>query len=409
MFGFLTALKGYLNPKVLVFLGLGIASQAPVNLIGGTLKYWFSQQGVDLTQIALFGLVLIPYAFKFLWAPLIDHVNLPCARYIGRKKAWGVMAQAGIMILLFLLSLSHPAQEQMKIFLICFAIAVCSSTQDIVIDALRIDTLEGNSLKESAAVYQLGARLGFLMAVAGMIFLSARVSWEMAYQISIAMVAVGFASLCFVREKKAQPTKISFYEYAIAPFRDLIKREHFLTLCVFIVLYKLCNGVLGPMAYPFYYQVGFTADDIALVSGTFGVFVTMAGIFVGGLLMVRYPYRPMLIWLGILEILTSVAFAVLAVQGPSLALFFVVILFDNLVGGIGGAVWVGFLSGLCSRTYSATQYAFLMALTMVPLSVIASGSGLLAKTVGWPAFFVITGLLMIPALIMLRIMNLKQL
>ncbi len=408
MAGILTALKGYLNPKVLVFLGLGLASQAPVNLIGGTLKYWFSQEGVDLAKIALFGLVLIPYAFKFLWAPLIDHINLPFARLIGRKKAWGLAAQIGIMVLLFLLSLSHPVEDQMRVFLLCFAIAVCSSTQDIVIDALRIDTLEGNTLKEGSAVYQLGARLGFLLAVAGMIFLSARVSWEAAYQISIGMIAVGVVSLCLVREKKAAVSRISFYDYAVAPFQDLIRRENFLTLCVFIVLYKLCNGMLGPMAYPFYYQVGFTADDIALVSGTFGVFVTMAGIFAGGLLMVRYPYRPMLIWLGILEILTSFSFAGLACVGSSLIGFFIVILFDNLVGGIGGAVWVGFLSGLCSRTYSATQYAFLIALTMVPLSVIASSSGWFAKTLGWPGFFVMTGFLMIPALIMLRFMKLKQ-
>ncbi len=408
MAGILTALKGYLNPKVLVFLGLGVASQAPVNLIGGTLKYWFSQEGVDLTKIALFGLVLIPYAFKFLWAPLIDHVNLPFARLIGRKKAWGLAAQVGIMVLLFLLSLSHPVEDQMRVFLLCFAIAVCSSTQDIVIDALRIDTLEGNTLKEGSAVYQLGARLGFLLAVAGMIFLSARVSWEAAYQISIGMIAVGVVSLCLVREKKAAVSRISFYDYAVAPFQNLIRRENFLTLCVFIVLYKLCNGMLGPMAYPFYYQVGFTADDIALVSGTFGVFVTMAGIFAGGLLMVRYPYRQMLIWLGILEILTSFSFAGLACIGPSLIGFFIVILFDNLVGGIGGAVWVGFLSGLCSRTYSATQYAFLMALTMVPLSVIASSSGWFAETLGWPGFFGMTGFLMIPALIMLRFMKLKQ-
>lgn len=405
---FSAGIKSYLNPKVLVFLGLGLASQAPVNLIGGTLKYWFSQEGVDLTRIALFGLVLLPYAFKFLWAPLIDQINLPLARILGRKKTWGFLTQIALAILLLLLSFSHPPTEQMRVFIICLAIAFCSSTQDIVIDALRIDTLSGNDLKTGSAVYQFGARLGFLMAVAGMIFLSARVSWQTAYQLSIILIGIGFLSLCLIHEKKAPSAHISFRRFAIEPFQDLIRREHFLTLCAFIVLYKMCNGVLGPMAYPFYHRIGFTADDIALVSGTFGVFVTMAGIFCGGLFMVRYPYRPMLLCLGLLEICTSVAFAVLACIGPSLPGFFIVILFDNLVGGIGGAVWVAFLSGMCSRTYSATQYAFLMALTMVPLSVIASTSGWFAEHLGWPGFFLMTGTLMIPALIMLRFMKLKH-
>ncbi len=404
-----TALKEYLNPKVILFLGLGLASQAPVNLIGGTLKYWFSQEGVDLTKIGLFGLVLLPYAFKFLWAPFIDQINLPFARIVGRKKVWGLLMQIALMMLLFLLSLSHPATEPTYVFVICMMIAFCSATQDIAVDALRIDTLDSDNIKRASAIYQLGARIGFLAAVAGMIFLSARVSWETAYQISIGLIVIGFISLCFVCEKKAEPTKISFREFALAPFLDLIRRERFLVLCTFIVLYKLCNGMLGPMAYPFYYQVGFTADEIALVSGTFGVFVTMAGIFCGGLLMMRYPYRPMLIVLGGLEILTSFSFAALAVIGPSLPAFFIVILFDNIVGGIGGAVWIAFLSGLCSKAYSATQYAFLMALTMLPLSVIASSSGWFAEKLGWPMFFVMTGALMVPALTMLQRVKLKQL
>lgn len=404
----LTGLKSYLNPKVLVFLGLGLASQAPVNLIGGTLKYWFSQEGINLTHIGLFGLVLLPYAFKFLWAPLIDQINLPFSHLLGRKKTWGLLAQIVLMELLLFLSFSNPATEQVRIFSICLAIAFCSSTQDIVIDALRIDTLSGDELKTGSAIYQFGARIGFLIAVAGMIFLSARISWQTAYQLSIALIGIGFISLCFIREKKAPPTHISFRRFAIEPFQDLIRREHFFTLCAFIVLYKMCNGVLGPMAYPFYHKIGFTADDIALVSGTFGVFVTMFGIFCGGLLMVKYPYRPMLFWLGILEIFTSISFAALAYVGPNIQGFFIVILFDNLVGGIGGAVWVAFLSGLCSRTYSATQYAFLIALTMLPISVIASSSGWFAEQLGWIGFFLMTGALMIPALIMLKTMKLKQ-
>ncbi len=397
----LTMMKGYLNPKVLVFFGLGLASQAPVNLIGGTLKYWFSTEGVDLKKIGLFGLVLMPYAFKFLWAPFIDRINLPLAGKIGRKRTWGFVMLIMTMFLLCDLSFLNPTGNLIHVFVVCFLIAFCSSTYDIAVDGLRIDLLSGDDLKQGSAVYQLGARIGFLMAVAGMIFISSYVSWRTAYQLSIGIVCIGFVSLCFLKEKKKEQSDFSFREFAVEPFRDLIKRENFLNLCLFIVLYKLCNGVLGPMAYPFYHANGFTAEQVSVVSGTFGVFITMVGIFLGGLLMLKYPYRPMLICLGLLEILTSFSFAWLSQMGPDIRLFFLVILFDNIVGGIGGAVWVAYLSGICSRTYSATQYSFLIALTMVPLSVIASGSGYLVEQMGWGLFFIFTGFLMVPALFML--------
>ena len=379
------------------FLGLGLASQAPVNLIGGTLKYWFRTEGVDLGQIGLFGLVLIPYTLKFLWAPFIDRINLPGATRFGRKKIWGLLTQLFLMCCLFMLSLANPAHNLTGVFIVCLMIAFASATQDIVIDALRIDTLQGDELKEGTSAYQLGARIGMLGAVAGMIFLSAHVSWQTAYQISIISIVLGFISLCFVREKKAEIKPVNFNELIVEPFKDFVLRnKHFGLLCLFVVAYKLCNGVLGPMAYPFYYDVGFTAEQISIVSGTFGVFI------LGGIVMLRYNYRPLLFYLGFIEIFTSFAFAGLALAGPSMPLFFAVILFDNILAGMGGAVWVAYLSTLCNRQFSGTQYAFLTALNMIPLSVIASSGGFLAESMGWPTFFVFTGILMIPALCMLK-------
>ena len=393
--------------RIWPFFGLGLASQVPVNLIGGTLKYWFRTQGVDLGKIGLFGLVLIPFTLKFLWAPFIDRINLPGATRFGRKKLWGLLAQILLMYCLFLLSMANPAADLIWIFGICLTIAFATATEDIVIDALRIDTLEGDSLKAGTSAYQLGARIGMLSAVAGMIFLSAKTSWQFAYQASIFLIVIGFLSLCGVREKKAEVKPINFKELIIDPFKDLVLRnKHFGLLCIFVVCYKLCNGVLGPMAYPFYYDVGFTAEQISIVSGTFGVFVTMFGVVLGGWAMLKIPYRPLLFGLGFIEIFTSLAFAGLALAGPSVPLFYAVILFDNILAGMGGAVWVAYLSSLCNRQFSGTQYSFLTALNMVPLSVIASSGGVLAKLMGWPLFFVFTGILMIPALILIRTTNL---
>ncbi len=394
-------LKVLKNPSVWPFLGLGLASQAPANLVGGTLKAWLATENVDLTQIGLFSLVMLPYSVKFLWAPFVDQTDLPFARKLGRKKTWGLACQLGIMALLFALSGVSPHNQLLLMFALCMGITLCTATEDIAIDALRIDTLSGDALKQGTALYQVGARIGMLMAVAGMIFLTNYVAWSVAYKLSVALVAIGFISLLFVKEKRLPKEPVSFKKWVVAPLKDLMARSRFPELCVFMILYRLCNSMLDPMAYPFYFDIGFTKSQVSLVSGTFGVFVTMFGVFMGGLALMKYAYRPLLFWLGSLEILTSLAFAALAITGPDMPTFFAVILFDNILAGMGGAVWVVYLSNFCSRSYSGTQYALLSAIYALDRFCFASLSGYLAKTMGWPAFFALTGALMLPALWMI--------
>ena len=399
----LHTLKAILTRRAIwPFLGLGLASQAPLNLIGGTLKSWFKLEGVDLTQIGTFSLVLIPYAIKFLWAPFIDSVNLPGARFFGCKKTWGFLMQLILMGLLLFLSCLHPNKDTLEIFFVCFMIAFAASTQETVADGLRIDTLQGDDLKAGCSAYELGMRLGMLSAVAGMLFLSAKTSWQFAYQASCILIGIGFISLCFVSEKHDAPKAVHFKQMIISPFLDLIQYKDFWILCLFVVVYKLCNCMLGPMAYPFYFDIGFTSEQVAVVSGTFGVFVTMTGVLLGGLAMLKWNYKQLLLWLGVIEIFTSIAFAVFAMIGPSMPVFFAVILFDNILAGMGGVVWIAYLSSLCNQSYSATQYAFFNALNMIPLSVLASRSGWLAEHMGWPIFFAFTGVLMLPALWMIK-------
>ncbi len=395
-------LKVMKNPSTWPFLGLGLASQAPANLVGGTLKAWLATENVDLTQIGLFSLVMLPYSVKFLWAPFVDRTDLPLARKLGRKKTWGLLCQLGVMALLFALSAVSPENQLMIMFALCMGITLFTATQDIAIDALRIDTLSGDALKQGTALYQVGARIGMLSAVAGMIFLSNYVAWSVAYKLSIGLVFIGFVSLLCIKEKSLPKESVSFQKWVVDPLKDLMSRSNFLILCLFILFYRLCNSMLDPMAYPFYFDIGFTKSQVSLVSGTFGVFVTMFGVFLGGLALMKYQYRPLLLWLGSLEILTSLAFAALATVGPDMTTFFAVILFDNILAGMGGAVWVVYLSNFCSRTYSGTQYALLSAIYALDRFCFASASGWLAKTMGWAPFFVLTGLLMIPALVMIH-------
>ena len=394
-------MKWHLN-KILPFLGLGISVQAPINLIGGLLLLWATESGLDLKSVGLFAAVTLPYCLKFLWAPFVDRINLPFADIFGRKKTWCLLWQLGIIFGLLSMSFLNPKEDALLLAIYALFIGFCGASQEMTVDGLRIDNLKGDDLNNGTVLFQFGNRIGYFAATAGMIALSGIISWKMVYQISAGIIAIGVLSLMFIREQKHNEIPANFNTMVVQPFKDFCTRQNLLLLCGFIVLYKLCNGMLGKMAYPFYYNVGFTKNDIALVSATFGSIITTLGIFFGGYVLKKFKFKTLLFWLGGIEILTSIAFAQLAITGPNIPLFFLIIIFDNIVGGMGGAVWSVYLSTLCSRQFSTTQYAFLNALTMVPLTLLGTTSGWLAAEMGWYTYFIFTGLLMLPALFIIR-------
>ena len=390
-------MKWHLN-KILPFLGLGISVQAPINLIGGLLLLWATESGLDLKSVGLFAAVTLPYCLKFLWAPFVDRINLPFANSFGRKKTWCLLWQLGIICGLYAMSVLNPKEDALLLAIYALFIGFCGASQEMTVDGLRIDNLKGDDLNNDTVLFQFGNRIGYFAATAGMIALSGIISWQMVYQISAGIIAIGVLSLFFIHESNNQEIPANFNTMVVQPFKDFCTRQNLLLLCSFIILYKLCNGMLGKMAYPFYYDVGFTKNQIALVSATFGSIITTLGIFCGGYVLNKFNFKTLLLWLGGIEILTSIAFAQLAITGPNISLFFLIIIFDNIVGGMGGAVWSVYLSRLCSRQFSTTQYAFLNALTMIPLTLLGTTSGWLASEMGWYTYFIFTGLLMLPAL-----------
>ena len=426
MTSWMTAIKGYTKRQILIFLFLGFSCGLPYNLLGYSLSLWLKDIGVALSVVGLFSLVFLPYSFKFLWAPFVDRLNVPyLSQKLGRKKAWALVFQVGLIASIFGLAYFSPdkntwvwswtytdstgalqtAVVPLQTYILALLTAFFASSQDIVVDALRIDTLSEEELGEGAGTYQFGYRMGLLLSGAGVVALSAYVSWSLAYFLVGCFVLTGFISIFWVKEKPVLPTKTSFKELVVNPFADFIKRHYaWQLILIFIVLYKLCNAVLGRMALPFYADIGFTKEQIALVSGAIGPWITMAGIPIGGLLVMRFGILNSLLYLGIVEILTSFAFAGLAVLGANVPAFFLTIVFDNIVGGMGGAVFVAYLSSLCHKSYSATQYALLTSLMAVASSFVASTSGFMAQSLGWPIFFILTGILMIPALILLKSM-----
>lgn len=402
--------RGYCQRKVLIFFALGLSCGVPLNLLGNTLSLWTAEQGVSLKEIGYFSLALIPYSLKFLWAPFIDRIALPFSDKMGKKKTWGIIFQLGLIFCIVQLAFIDPARQIQVLFAWCFFAAFFAASQDIVVDALRIDTLDGDELKEGSSLYQFGYRMGMLITGAGVIALSAQLPWSYCYVLSAFLLLAGFVSLLFTNEPKLDIVhKVSFRDLTVQPFSDFIQRHKLWALIlIFIVLYKLSNAVLGRMAYPFYYEIGFSKNEIALVSGAIGPWITMFGVFIGGIVMVRWGFFKSLFYLGCFEVFTSFAFAGLASMGNNVAAFLAVIAFDNIVGGMGGAVLVGFLSSLCSRRYSGTQYALLTSLNMVPASIVASQSGVFVHMMGWVDFFVLTGFLMIPALFLLYFIGVKE-
>ncbi len=395
--------KSYFQRKIILFLFLGLSCAIPIGLLGGALSTWAFETGIDLKTIGCFSLILIPFSLKFLWAPIIDFVRLPILYRIGQKKSWGIVFLSALLFCLGNVSVLDIQNQLTELFFWCILSSFFSASWDIVVDSLRIDILSGDDLKEGSSIYQLGYRLGTFLSVAGMLYLSARIPWDLCYQIALIFILSGLVALIFVKEQNRVVKKKDFLKSVVLPFSDFVQRhQKWALIIIFIVLYKMCNAFLGKMAYPFYYDNGFTKEEVATISGLIGPFITMTGVFLGGILMVKSGYYKSMLYLGYVEILTSLAYAGMSLTNANIVLFFLVILFDNIVGGMGGAVFVGFLSSLCSKKYSASQYALLTSFMMVSTSVLASYSGKLAQDLGWGCFFVMTGFLMIPALFVLQ-------
>lgn len=422
------ALKGYLKPAVFIFFFLGLSCGLPYSLIGYSLSLWLADSHIPLSVIGFFALVLLPYNFKFLWAPLIDKIKIPVLSYkFGPKKAWLILFQIGLIFCVLGLSYFSPDQNSwsyelktekglvvipLQTYLFSFLVAFFAASQDIVVDSLRIDTLSKEEMGEGAGMYQFGYRMGMLVSGAGVVALSAVIGWRMSYAFVGALIIGGVIASLFVKEEssldKMEKENNFFYEMVIAPFKDFMTHHQWVLLLVFIVLYKLCNAVLGRMALPFYQDLGFSKGEIALISGTIGPWITLAGVAIGGIFVMRYKILKLLMALGVVEILTSFVFALFTFFPHSTIMFLIVILFDNIVGGMGGAVFIAFLSGLCSKKYSATQYALLTSLMMFAVSVISVYSGIWAEEMGWVMFFVFTGILMLPALFLLSYLIVKE-
>ncbi len=394
----------YLDRRLLAIFAMGFASGLPLLLTGSTLSYWLAKRGVDKTSIGLFAAAGLPYALKFLWAPALDFVRVPVldARF-GRRRAWMLVAQAALAAAILALGAVDPAHAPLATGALAMLVAFCSATQDVAIDAYRIEILQDSEQAAGAAATQTGYRVGLLAAGAGAIALSDYAPWPVVFQILAALVGVGALAVVLAPRSPEIDgrARVDLVQAFAAPLRDLAGRPAIGAIVAFALLYKFGDAVLGAMANPFYVELGFTGKEVAAVTKVFGLAANVAGVVLGGALVTRIGIWRALAIGGVLQALAHLLFAVQAHVGHDLTMLAVAVGTDALVGGFAGSAFVAYLSSLCRTGMSATQYAVLTSLMAAGRTVLASGSGWLADELGWARFFVATTVLAVPGLVLL--------
>jgi len=412
------ALRVYREPRLLAVLLMGFSSGLPLALTFGTLSYWLAEIGVSLTAIGLFGLVRTSYSLKFLWSPVIDRLPIPfLTARLGRRRSWALSIQFLLLLAIYWLGTTDPRQDPTMTALAAVVVAFLSASQDIVVDAYRIELLTAEEQGAGAAATQWGYRFGMLASGAGALYAASYGGWHFAYALMAGLMLVGIVTVWFtpepggVRPPETLPgataaarVKAWLSRAVVAPFLDLIGRNGTLRLfaiVVFIVLYKFGDAMAGSMSNPLYVALGFTKVEVATIAKIYGVVATLAGVAVGGVLVARWGVFRALFICGGLQAVSNLMYAMQVWAGHDLTMLAVTIGGENLTGGMASSAFVAYLSGLCSRAFTATQYALLSSLATVGLNVLAASGGALAQALGWVPFFVLCTALCAPALILL--------
>lgn len=412
----------YFRRRILVVLLLGFSSGLPLLLSFSTLSTWMREVGVDLTSIGLFSLVGLPYTVKFLWAPMMDRLPLPpLTGWLGRRRGWMVATQLALIVTLLALGTTNPLSSPLLMALFGVLVAFFSASQDIVVDAYRIETLEETEQGAGAAAYVLGYRLGILAAGAGALLLADSLGWFPAYAAMAALMLVGLITILSNPEPvTAEPDALVgvarpgagaleraalwLSEAVVAPFVEFLKRPWAWLILLFILLYKLGDAFLGSMTNPFYIDVGFTKTEIAQVTKAFGLVALLAGLVVGGLMVRRLGMMWALLICGVLQAASNLVFAVQAMVGNELWMLMITIGVENATGGMGTAAFIAYLSRLTNVAFTATQYALLSSFMAFGRTVLASPSGWAAQQLGWIEFFVASTAIAVPGLLLLVVL-----
>jgi PAT family beta-lactamase induction signal transducer AmpG len=400
----------YLRKNVIAVVLLGFASGLPLALTAGTLSAWLTTQGIDLKTIGLFALVGMPYVYKFVWAPLVDQVQIPYLSKFGRRRSWLLAVEAALLLLLVIISSLSPQTDIKLIAVFTVAFAFFAATHDIVIDAYRIEILAQEEQGAGAAAVTFGYRIGMIVSGAGALFLADRFGWQVAYITMGALMFTGFLVSFFIgempyRPHEHRPPLVWLKEAVIDPFADFIKRENWLLVLLFVVFYKLPDAFVVSLISPFLIKTGFSLTQIAVVVKTFGIAATIVGVFIGGWLIARFGMMRSLLVCAVLQIFSNLVFIYQARAGADLHVLYLTVAAENLTSGMATGVFVAYISALCKIDFTATQYALLSSFAAVGRSFLSAGAGFIAQDYGWEMFFVFSACLPLIPIIMLQFLK----
>lgn len=415
------ALAPYLTRRMLTLLALGFSSGLPAPMVFSNLSIWLRDEGVSRTDIGLFALAATPYAINFLWAPLVDRMRLPgFTDWLGQRRGWALFTQIWLMLAILWMSFSDPGQHLLMMALAVLLVTTASATQDIVIDAYRIDVLDASRYGAGSAVAIWGWHIGgTLVGGAGGLLLAQAFGWAVAYQCLAVAVLVGMIAILLAPEpvrvfspevaarEDAVAAKLSdtlqpaqarlltwLHNAVVAPFAEFLRRDGWWLILLFVFVFKLGDAMLGRMSGVFYREMGFSLGDIAEVSKLYGFAANMFGVFLGGVLAARIGILKALFIAGLLTASTNLTYAALAVVGPQKWMLMVAVMADNFTTGLVTVAFVAYLSSLCNHAYTATQYALLASLGNLARIWLSAGSGAVVDHLegDWAVFFVITAL-----------------
>ena len=436
----LESLRTYVRPRTLSMLALGFSSGLPFMLIFSTLSAWLSQSGIRRATIGMLSWVSLVYTLKFIWSPVVDRLRLPLiGRSLGQRRSWMLLAQVSIAAALLSISASDPKVDVVHVAALALWLAFSAATQDIVIDAWRIESAPASEQGTMAAAYQLGYRIAILVGQAGALWIADLWGWARSYSTMAELVAIGILTTFIVREppRIAPPVSvmteqrvIDWLEHrrhwphwlrhagawvlgaVICPIIDFFARFGLtlgLLMFAFIGTYRLTDFTMGVMANPFYLELGFKLVQIAAVAKVYGTIWTIVGILVGGFVVARLGRIPSLLLGSALVIVSNIGYSILAAHGaPSVPGLATVISLDNFAQGVHGTALIAFMSSLTSASFTATQYAVLSSLYALPPKLLMGTSGLVVDAIGYPPFYLYTASLSIPALLLLYVLSRRR-
>src|SRR5882757_8794045 len=412
----------YLQPRVLIVLLLGFSSGLPLALSGSTLQVWMKETGVDLGTIGLLALIGTPYTLKFLWAPLVDALHVPLfTQVFGRRRGWLLFSQLLLIAAILVLATADPARSPWFAAFAGLLVATMSSTQDIVVDAFRVESLPESEQAAGMASYVAAYRVGMLISTAGALFivsgfesagLERPSAWMWGYVAMAALILIGtFTALAATEPAQshnaeaatqAQNATERVLHAAFGAFSEFLSRKNAFAALAFVVLFKFTDAFSGTMTAPFVIDIGFSKVDYAAIVKGVGLAATLIGGFAGGFVARRYSLATSL-WIGgVVQAIANLSFSWLAMVGVNQWALAFAITAENFTSAIGTVIFVAYLSALCQNPlHTATQYALLTALAAVGRTYLSSGAGYVAKATGWPLFFAICVVVAVPSLILL--------